>query len=253
MKKDKYLQQFVKLEAMRRRAQERFEDRCQRIDKRAARARQRTTSNMGKPSNEQQRIIVAALELLDEVGINDLSLRRLASKLDLKAPALYWHFKSKDVLIDYMAEAILKSEFYDLEARQNNEPWQDWLVHTCSRLRNAMRNHRDGARIVAGAHLQPAITLMRLFETSIQSLVSAGIEMRRAHLIIVTAIYFVFGNVIEEQASPTSEEFEQKDFNACYQAYPLLTKSIDMFHEAVKSGYDEFEESLRLIVGYAEK
>lgn len=238
---------------MREHTQQRLDQQRYRLDERFAHARQRILADEGHPNEDQQRIISAALALLDEVGLSDLSLRKLATKLDRKAPALYWHFENKEALIDYMAEAILQAEFHDLTPRRDDEPWQDWLVQTCSRLRNAMRAHRDGARVVAGAHLYPAITLIRLFEVSMQSLTSAGIEIQRANLIISTAIHFVFGNVIEEQAMPSLEEVERIDLQALNGQYPLFAKSVELSVEAIKRGYDEFEDALRLIVGFSEQ
>ena len=169
----------------------------------------------------------------------------------MQAPALYWYFKNKEVLIDYMAEAILQSEFKDLAPRQDDKAWQDWLVETCKRLRNAMRAHRDGARVVAGAHLYPAVTLMKLFEASMQSLTSAGIELQQANLIITTAVYFVFGNVIEEQASPSLDELKQLNFDEFMRGYPLMSKSVQKSLKDALGGHDEFEDALRLIIGYA--
>src|SRR6202000_1093142 len=99
-----------------------------------------------------------------------------------------------------------RSEFKDFPPRPDGEVWQDWLIAACQRLRHAMRAHRDGGRIVAGAHLDPAVTLMKFFEVSMKSLVSAGIELQQANLVISTAVHFVFGNVIEQQASPSIEE-----------------------------------------------
>jgi TetR/AcrR family tetracycline transcriptional repressor len=245
--------QLARLEQMRAHAQHRLDEQLDRIDERIAHARQHLLADESHPSEDQQRIITAALALLDEVGFNDLSLRKLAAKLNRKPPALYWHFENKEALIDYMAEAILQAEFHDLTPRQDEEPWQDWLVHTCTRLRTAMHTHRDGARIVAGAHLSPAVTLMRLYEVSLQSLMSAGVEMQRAHLIIKTAIEFVFGHVIEEQSSPSPDEVEHMDFLALSEHFPLFSRSIEHSLEAARRGYNEFENALRLIVGFNER
>jgi TetR/AcrR family transcriptional regulator, tetracycline repressor protein len=245
--------QLARLEHMQEYTQQRLDKQRSRMDERFAHARQRLMADEAHPNDDQQRIITAALALLDEVGLNDLSLRKLATKLDRKAPALYWHFENKEALIDYMAEAILQAEFHDLAPRQDDKPWQDWLVHICSRLRHAMCTHRDGARVVAGAHLYPAITLIRLLEVSMQSLMSAGIEMQHANLIITTAIHFVFGNVIEEQSMPSLEEIERMDLQALNEQYPLFAKSVEQSLEAAKRGYDEFEDALRLIVGFNEK
>ena len=52
-------------------------------------------------------IVQAALRLLDDTGLEDLTLRKLAQALDIQAPTLYWHFKSKDALIDEMATDAL--------------------------------------------------------------------------------------------------------------------------------------------------
>ena len=52
-------------------------------------------------------VLRAALELLDEVGIDGLSTRKLAERLGVQSPTLYWHFKNKGELLDAMAEAIM--------------------------------------------------------------------------------------------------------------------------------------------------
>src|SRR5882757_97661 len=52
-------------------------------------------------------VIAAALLLLDEVGLDALSTRRLAARLDVHAGALYWHVASKHDLLDAIADKIL--------------------------------------------------------------------------------------------------------------------------------------------------
>ena len=45
-------------------------------------------------------IVQAALDLLDETGMDGLTVRALASRLGVQAPALYWHVPSKQALLD---------------------------------------------------------------------------------------------------------------------------------------------------------
>jgi TetR/AcrR family tetracycline transcriptional repressor len=209
-------------------------------------------AQIGKRLNyKQEQIVTTAIQLLDAEGLNNISLRKLAKLLDLQAPALYWHFKNKEVLIDYMAEAILQEEFADMSERPADEPWQEWLIAMCKRLRKAMLAHRDGARIVAGAHLYPAVTLMKFIEVSQESLVSAGLDERQADLIVGAAVHFTFGRVIEEQSAPTMEHLQAMDMNAFFREYPRIAHSVErMLHDAA-TGYDEFDATLRLIVGNA--
>ncbi|WP_143673537.1 TetR family transcriptional regulator, partial [Streptomyces griseiscabiei] len=45
------------------------------------------------PKLDKAQVAEAALRLLNEVGLEGLSLRLIAKELDVQAPALYWHFK----------------------------------------------------------------------------------------------------------------------------------------------------------------
>jgi TetR/AcrR family tetracycline transcriptional repressor len=179
------------------------------------------------PALQRATIVRAALAVLDTEGFNNLTLRRVATELGVQAPAIYWHVKDKTTLIDYMAEAILQTQFSELKPRRDEEPWEEWFVDTMKKLRAAMWTYRDGGRIVTGAHLFPAITLIKLFETSYMSLTSAGIDIKTAHIIVGTAIHFVFGRVIEEQSGPSPEQFKHVNIHELFADYPLFLRSLD--------------------------
>ena len=59
---------------------------------------------------DRAQVVTAAIELLDEVGLDGLTLRRLAQELGVQAPALYWHFKDKQELLDQMMVTISATE-----------------------------------------------------------------------------------------------------------------------------------------------
>lgn len=94
-------------------------------------------------------VLRAALELLDEVGIDGLSTRRLAERLGVQSPTLYWHFRNKAELLDAMAEAIML-ERHDASLPQEGEAWDAWLVENARSFRRALLAYRDGARLHAG-------------------------------------------------------------------------------------------------------
>lgn len=53
---------------------------------------------------QRDTVVRAALTLLNEVGLDGLTTRRLAERLGVQQPALYWHFKNKQALIGALAE-----------------------------------------------------------------------------------------------------------------------------------------------------
>lgn len=84
-----------------------------------------------------------ALELLDRVGLPDLTMRRLAAELDVQPSALYWHFESKQVLLGAVAERILAP----LDATA-----PDCAEDVAHRTRDALLSCRDGAEVVLSSY-----------------------------------------------------------------------------------------------------
>src|SRR5699024_3627905 len=155
---------------------------------------------------KKEKIIQEALQLLNESGLEGVTLRKLASRLNVQAPALYWHFKNKKTLVNEMAEAILQTEFFDITERRADESWQDCLIQLFIYLRKALLSHTYGGRVVARAHL--SLTMANISETAISTLVDAEVTLRQSRLIVLTATRFTFGHVIEEQTNITEKEME---------------------------------------------
>lgn len=73
-----------------------------------------------RPALSRERIVDAARTLVDSVGHDDVSLRKVAAALDVTAPALYDHVRSKDELLRAVAElgyAEMTATF-DVEGRR---------------------------------------------------------------------------------------------------------------------------------------
>src|SRR6266545_4694662 len=62
-----------------------------------------------RPGLTRQTMIETALLLLDEVGLDGLTVRRLAAELGVQSPSLYWHIRTKQELLDGMADTIVQA------------------------------------------------------------------------------------------------------------------------------------------------
>jgi AcrR family transcriptional regulator len=75
----------------------------------------------------RDRIVEAALVLIDREGLAAVTMRRLAEELGVQAPSLYNHMRSKDALLDAVAESVMQrvdaSGFDRLEWRAALETW----------------------------------------------------------------------------------------------------------------------------------
>ncbi len=154
----------------------------------------------------KSQIVTIALELLNHDGLEGVTLRRLASQLSVKAASIYHHIPSKEHLLDEMAGQILAQGFAEWDFTNDQRDWADWLNLLAHQLRRTLLAHREGARVVAGAHPDAADSLVKLWDLTVRVLANAGFHLNQAVDITLTLINFTFGWVIEEQTSPPTAQ-----------------------------------------------
>lgn len=149
-------------------------------------------------------IVAAAFKLLDEAGMEGVTLRKVACMLGIRAPSLYWHFKSKQALVDAMADAMIVDVARHVPEGQ---PWRQTLLQVAHEFRTAFKARRDGARVYAGTFLATE-NVLRVGETCIAALVGAGASVRVAATAPMDLVYYTMGFVIEEQSWPGDGSME---------------------------------------------
>jgi TetR/AcrR family transcriptional regulator, tetracycline repressor protein len=179
-------------------------------------------------------LIETGLRLLDEVGLDGLTVRRLATELGVQSPALYWHVRTKQELLDGMAGAIMASA--ELRPPRDDEPWQHWLAGRARAYRRAMLGHRDGARLVASARRAPET--VRRFDAELAAMVERGFAPVEALRTIAALNHYVDGSVLEEQASTPDRNPEIADL-------PTLLLAL---RDGPPMGDEVFEHGLRLLI-----
>lgn len=149
-------------------------------------------------------IVRIALAQLDEVGLEALSLRRLATELEVHPSALYYHFKNKQDLLDEMALALVLTT-----ARTQGPPkpdtWDGWLTHLARTQRGAARSCRDGALLIIKArHL--ADDQLDYLDDLIKLLVASGFSTKQAGAAFVAVSNYAIGVAVSEQQSNRTAE-----------------------------------------------
>jgi TetR/AcrR family tetracycline transcriptional repressor len=191
-------------------------------------------------------VIKEALKLLNEVGIEGVSLRALAKRLGVKAPTLYWHVKSKAALKNEMTEHILQPVVDSLPNRNVDQSWQEWLIHVLNQLRKALLSYTDGARVVAGAHF--SLNMSYVMEKAIRTLLTAGVSLRESRLIVLTSVHYTLGHVIEEQTPPDTKMNENFDMERFAKDHPTIVAAIEEYFNSGRTADDIFNDGLRLII-----
>ncbi|MFT4211193.1 MAG: TetR/AcrR family transcriptional regulator C-terminal domain-containing protein [Microbacterium sp.] len=145
----------------------------------------------------RDRLVAAALEVLDEGGIDAVTVRAVAARLDVKAPALYWHVRGKQELLDEMGTEIQRR----VQTAVGLDPVGDWrsgLARYARALRAEYLSHRDGARTFSGTRLtDPAV--LRAQEPWLEQWTTQGVTLEQAIDAAEVVTAFTVGFVIEEQ------------------------------------------------------
>ena len=143
----------------------------------------------------REQVLAAALGLLDEAGLEQLTMRRLAAALGVQNGATYWHFRSKQALLEAMADTLLA----DLTAGLDTEsPWTERITELARQLRRALLSRRDGARLFSAAFF-PLPNALAYGEAMIAALGESGLSCRDAAWAADTLTYYIVGHTIEEQ------------------------------------------------------
>ena len=137
------------------------------------------------------RIVDAGLRILNSWGLGDLSMRRIADELGVKAGALYYHVPNKQSLLAGIADVILTPVAVPDVAGTG-----EWLREWAHNLRDALLTHRDGAELVAST------TALGMGTVDVAAAARAVLTERDCPEPAATAaafLHFILGHVMAEQ------------------------------------------------------
>ncbi|WP_338893287.1 TetR/AcrR family transcriptional regulator C-terminal domain-containing protein [Rhodococcus sovatensis] len=140
-------------------------------------------------------VLEGAIAILDEYGLGDLTMRRVATSLHVQPGALYWHFKDKQTLLGAIADSLLA----DVDSPTEHENWDGQLRELAHRLRDRLLSHRDGAELVAATYASRMVT-NRIRERIAAVGIRAGLSRDESELTADTLLYYILGHTVDEQA-----------------------------------------------------
>jgi len=143
--------------------------------------------------------VQAALDLLDEAGMEGLTVRALAARLGVQAPALYWHVRNKQALLDEMATLIWRRVSDVMTGLPADLPWRVVLATYAATIRAELLGHRDGAKAFSGTTLTDP-DVVRRGEVTLRNLISQGFTLPDAVRGLLLINNFTIGFCVEEQA-----------------------------------------------------
>jgi AcrR family transcriptional regulator len=142
-------------------------------------------------------VVDAATAILDNFGMADLTMRRLARELSVSPGALYWHFANKQELLGAVADRILEPAL----DRSAAADWREQITDRCHRLRDALLSHTDGAELVSASFAAGQSAAMTEIVARLSAAAgAAGVAAADTELAARTVVYYVLGFTADEQS-----------------------------------------------------
>ena len=113
-----------------------------------------------------------ALKLADADGLEALTIRKLAQDLGVTPMALYWHFRSKEDLLEGMAEQVWSEIEVHVDA---SAPWWAQLQGGLESLLSVLRAHPSAPQLVL-EHEKRNEAALRATEAALEILLGAGFD-----------------------------------------------------------------------------
>jgi AcrR family transcriptional regulator len=154
------------------------------------------TPGQQRPRLDRDRVVAAAIALVDDEGLPSLSMRTLAQRLGVKAMSLYNHVANKDDLIDGMVDVIYGQ--IDLPTGP------DWMAAMRARAVSARQvlNRHPWAIALMESRSVPGPANLRHHDTVLGVLRQAGLSVPSATFAYSLLDSYVYGFALQEASLP---------------------------------------------------
>ncbi|MGW7586021.1 TetR/AcrR family transcriptional regulator [Kitasatospora sp. NPDC054768] len=215
------------------------------------------------PLLSRERIVAAALRLIDDEGLDALSTRRLATELSVSGPSLYNHFATKDDLLDAVVDSVIGEVDLSMfgaaagavgdagaagAAGSTGGAWPQALRDWARSYRAALAAHPNIVPVLAqGPGRRP--NALRLADAVFGHLVESGWPRGQATRIGALMRYFVTGSALASFAAgfpADAEVYDAADYPHLGEAHRLAGHRGTVDEGAFETGLEALLDGLAL-------
>ncbi|MFE6821715.1 TetR/AcrR family transcriptional regulator C-terminal domain-containing protein [Streptomyces sp. NPDC057690] len=196
----------------------------------------------------REKVIAAAVKVIDREGHDSFSLRRLAAELDIEAMSLYNHVPNKEALLDGVAEMLLaRIDFSGADAGT----WQDRIRAHAVAFRAAAKEHPKAFQLVCTRPTQSPAALETI-RSALGGFAELGLAPEEQVHALRSYVAFIVGTIMRELGSAITvgtvdpDQVQQRIAEITAIGDPLLTSTAPYL--AVSDHDVEFEYGIEMLI-----
>lgn len=152
-----------------------------------------TVENAARPALTREQVLRAALDYVDELGLDALSMHKLGARLGVRAMSLYNHVEDKDDLLDGVVELLWR----DMAGADDAREWRRRLRGLADAICATVARHPAAAPLVMTRPVLP-VGALRLFKAHLDALERAGFSRQRAVEVVRAVVSYAFGQALSQ-------------------------------------------------------
>jgi AcrR family transcriptional regulator len=216
------------------------------------------SNGTARGSLDRRRVLGAAVEFIDEDGIDALTMRRLGARLGVEAMALYRYVPSREQLLDGVVETVVDELYGDPDVHmQAQHGWQDYLQRLAHGVRRIALAHPAvfplvATRPPAAPWVRPPLRSLRWVESFLETMTGAGFSDAMAVAAYRAYTSFLLGHLLLEVSQRGVPISSRDEPNAVSEAandlspYPLVVRLQDLL--SADESAAEFEDALESLI-----
>lgn len=156
---------------------------------------------MGRPAViTKERVAEVTLRLIDDEGLDAVSIERIGSELGVRGPSLYHHFTDKAEILTEVARLVLG----DLDINRPGDDWQQWMVDTSLLLYRRVIEHPQAAVILM--QFMPDASAVPGFGRAAHLLTKAGVDPAVQVLLMEGCEKLIWGWALQRAMAASQED-----------------------------------------------
>ncbi len=176
---------------------------------------------------DRQRILRAALRLIDEHGLAELSMRRLGAELGVQAMSLYRHLPNKQAVVEGVRDLIFEELAALRPAETPSGRWDDGLRALAGAFRETCRRHPHVLSLFATDVDRAYAAAAPFQEPALEMLVAAGFSHDDAAIALRIVVRHVLATeLLTVSVTTTRSPLTEEEIDGVAGRYPLVAHMV---------------------------
>jgi len=146
-----------------------------------------------------ERVIEGAVNLADRVGVDALTIRKIADEIDAKPMSIYHHVANKEAIIDGMVDSV----FTEIELPPTDTDWRSAILVRCRSMREVLARHPWAAPLME-SRTNPGMATLIHHDAVLGCLRSGGMSLQLTGHAYAVIDAFLYGFGLQEASLPAT-------------------------------------------------